>query len=60
MTISNKSPINDHPTASDIMSSENKPVYQKPKTSVFLKDVTHILGGGSRVLEGQGDGYLTS
>ncbi|MCH9755579.1 MAG: hypothetical protein K0U37_00100 [Gammaproteobacteria bacterium] len=38
-----------------------KPTYQKPKTTLFLKDASLIKGGDGEVLESQsGDGYLSS
>jgi len=40
--------------------SPNRPIYQKPRTSLFLVKATDIHGGATQILESQGDGYLTS
>jgi hypothetical protein len=41
--------------------SQYKPIYQKPKTSLFLEKATDIQSGGAiHVAESQGNGYLTS
>jgi len=60
MTIDSKKPTNDSRIVNEIMTSETKPIYQKPKTFVFLDNTTNILGGADVVLESDGDGYLTS
>ena len=40
--------------------TDHKPVYQKPKTSLFLEKATDIQSGIDAILESQGGGYLTS
>jgi hypothetical protein len=44
----------------EIVESDHKPVYQKPKTSLFLLKADEIQSGAAQVLESQGAGYLTS
>jgi len=44
----------------EIVESDHKPVYQKPKTSLFLLKADEIQSGASQVLESQGAGYLNS
>lgn len=47
-------------TINEKINFPNTPIYQKPKTSLFLDKATVIQSGANNVLESQGDGYLTS
>lgn len=41
--------------------SQDKPTYHKPKTSLFLENLSMIQGGVDTILESQGgDGYFDS
>lgn len=44
----------------EIAESGHIPVYQKPKTSLFLMKADEIQSGAAQVLESSGGGYLTS
>jgi len=44
----------------ETVESDHKPVYQKPKTSLFLLKADEIQSGAAQVLESQGAGYLNS
>ncbi len=56
---------NQQPTLSNAITNEKtkssyKPIYQKPKTSLFLEKATNIQSGATVILESQGSGYLSS
>lgn len=48
-----------HHTSQEQAQAEQN-TYQKPKTSLFLKNATDIQGGATNILESQSSGYLTS
>ena len=64
MAISNQQSAISNQQSADILHekipTQSRPIYQKPKTSLFLETATDIQSGAIHVLESQGNGYLTS
>lgn len=59
--LSSESPVlKDQSSVIEEIKSPPKPIYHKPKTSLFLEKATMIQSGAANVLESQGNGYLSS